>query len=282
MASACDAIHCSGSSIGIPLADRVGRWCGLTPCTPVFLILTAVGLAHAVTLVRKNRAVAFLLSWILVVVVRLHLPGAVNFDVVRHFLELFPPLAMVAAIGTRAMVAGLPKPRAAMAATALLVTSLQLFALAQVHPYETAYWNRSTGAGRSSKGSAAAADRKIPQWGDYWGVTYRHGVEWLNANAPKNSLLIVPIAAHTVRLVAPLRLRHDITLIRYATAEFPTRDLRRLAAARGVAQKRPLLVMFITRDDWANEMTDYCTEKLRPLQTWHSGGAPLLRIYRLE
>lgn len=249
---------------------------------PVFLILIAIGLTHSLALLRRDPAIAFLLTWIGVVLVRLHLPGAVNFDVVRHFLELFPPLAIIAAIGVRAMIAELPRRRFAMVAITIVASVSQFIAVARVHPFETAYWNRFTSLGLSSQGTAAAAERGIAQWGDYWAVTYRHGLRWLNANAPRDAVLIVPVAEHTVRLVAPLRLRSDIQLVRYATAEFGTRDDRRLVLARRLATQRPVFVMFVTRDDWANEMTDYCVQRLRPLSTWEVAEAPLLRIYRLQ
>ncbi len=65
------------------------------------------GRARAVALVprlrRREGAAVLVAAWIGVVAARLYLPGATNFDGVRHFLELFPPLALLAGLGGAAL-----------------------------------------------------------------------------------------------------------------------------------------------------------------------------------
>ena len=69
--------------------------------TPIpWLLLAALGLWPALRGALRREPVPLLaLTWIAVTLGRMYLPGAVNFDGVRHFLELFPALALLAAIG---------------------------------------------------------------------------------------------------------------------------------------------------------------------------------------
>jgi hypothetical protein len=70
--------------------------------TPLpFLGFALGGLAVAARqIARRAREPRYVLplAWVAVLLVRLHLPGAVNFDGVRHFLELFPALAILGGI----------------------------------------------------------------------------------------------------------------------------------------------------------------------------------------
>ena len=66
----------------------------------------------------------------------------------------------------------------------------------RTHPFQIAYWNVLAG------GTAGAYSSGLPQAGDYWGMSYRLGLEWLNDNAPPDSALAVPVVEHAVRLVA--------------------------------------------------------------------------------
>jgi hypothetical protein len=107
----------------------------------------------------------------------------VNFDGVRHFLELFPArdprgrrgLALAAAA------AGGPRQRSRSGAPprperrCLLAPADRRW---RVHPFELAYWNALAG------GLGGARAKKLAQAGDYWATSYRTGLEWLNAEAP--------------------------------------------------------------------------------------------------
>lgn len=242
--------------------------------TPLPLLAAfAVGLLPlAAGIRRRSHAHILVGAWIAVVALRLAIPGSVNFDVVRHFLEIFPPLALTAALGVVAI-----SRRASLQALLIaLVAGFSLAATIRDHPFETMYWNALAG------GPAGARSRHIPQWGDYWAVSYRSGMQWLNEHAEKGSAVVVPVAEHNVRLTAPLRLRPDLQVPAYAPPAAPTRDLRRLQFAAAVSRNRPVYVMFVPRDDWANETTDYCQHFLRPAAQWERGGAPVLVIYRLE
>ncbi|MEM1248599.1 MAG: glycosyltransferase family 39 protein, partial [Acidobacteriota bacterium] len=67
---------------------------------PLMLLAGAIGLIPlAQALRRRDRLAALLFSWTLVTLGRMYLPGAVNFDGIRHFLELLPALTLLAAWG---------------------------------------------------------------------------------------------------------------------------------------------------------------------------------------
>ena len=228
---------------------------------PLFLLLMIAGIVLA--LIRRRPLDQFLLIWIAVLVARLLVPGAANFDVVRHFLELFPPLAALAGAAL------LKLERRVVLAVAALAVLPGLAGIVRMHPFEDAYWNVLT------------PSRTFPQSGEYWATSYRQGIEWLNRHAPPHSALAVPIAEQTVAIVAPVRLRRDIELVRYAPA-VPPYDPDRLPHLVQRAQRQPVFVMFIRRDENGNELTRACIGGLKPVAQWSRGGVPLMEIYSLR
>jgi hypothetical protein len=254
----------------IQAADAAGPFAMIALTTPpTFLLAFALGIVPLARRVRARDPFALLLTcWIAVVGLRLLTPASVNFDGVRHFLELFPPMAAVAALGIASL--GRWKHLAAAAAVAPV-----LVALAFVHPFETTYWNVFAG------GLGGAMERKIPQASDYWAASYRVGMRWLNQNAPPETLLAVPIAEHTVRMAAPFRLRSDIHLVHLTNPGGPRINQPALAALRQFSAQRPVYVMFVFRREWANELVFECLNRLTPVQVWRVDGAPVLAIYRM-
>lgn len=236
---------------------------------PAFLLAFVVGLVPLARKLRGREPFALLLAcWIAVVAGRLLLPASVNFDGVRHFLELFPPMAVTAALGV-----GMFGRWRQIAAAAVVVPTI--VALALVHPFESAYFNVFIG------GLDGAMSRDIPQAGDYWAASYRIGLRALNRNAPRGTLLAVPIAEHTVRMVAPYRLRSDIQLVHLTNPWSPRIDANALAALRRAAAERPVYVMFVFRREWANELVYECLRERKPVALWTLDGAPVLAIFEL-
>jgi len=250
--------------------------------TPVvFLALFAIGLGLCLRRAwRRERLAILLLAWIVVPLGRFLLPQAVNFDGVRHFLEIFPPMAAVAGLGAawlggRAVrLVATPSPRAVKAAMVVLLLLPGSWAVLRTHPFQIAYWNGFAG------GFAGAYSRGLPQASDYWGMSYRLGMRWINDNAPPDALLAVPVVEHAVRLVAPERLRPDILLLPVTTPFSPRIAPDRLRRTRELARERPLYVMFVERRDWMNELMIDCLRYLEPEMEWQLEGAPVLRIYR--
>jgi hypothetical protein len=234
---------------------------------PTFVVAFLAGLFPFVRRVREREPFAiFVACWIGIVAARLALPAAVNFDGVRHFLEIFPPMAIVAAEALTLL------PRFRTLAAVLLIAPIAV-AEVRVHPFETCYWNI---------GLHRAVEQEIPQAADYWAASYRIGMRWLDANAPRDSLLAVPIAEHAVRIVAPLRLRSDITLVHLTNAWSPRVDrnmLARLYTAAGAG--RHVYVMFVFRRDWMNDLTFDCMRYRKPVAIWRVDDTPVLAIFEV-
>ena len=232
---------------------------------PLFLLLIVIGIALA--FVRQRPLDRFLLIWSGVLIARILVPGSANFDAVRHFLELFPPLAALAGAALLKL-----ERRVALVAAAIAIVP-GVAGIVHMHPFEDAYWNMFIGGARGA--------RKLPQSGEYWATSYRQGIDWLNEHAPPHSVLAVPIAEQTVAIVAPLRLRNDIELVRYAPA-VPPYDPERFPHLAARAQRQPLFVMFIRRDENGNELTRACIGGLKPVAQWSRDGVPLMEIYSLS
>lgn len=250
---------------------------------PAFLLLFALGLWPTVVRARRrDRTALMLLIWIAVVLGRYLLPQAVNYDGVRHLLEIFPPMAAVAGIGLATLGRRLTSRSDAPTETQLrwraaLVTAALLpgtWALLVSHPFQLAYWNSFAG------GYAGAQARGLPQACDYWGLSYRLGLRWLNEHTPEGTYLAVPVVEHAVRLVAPEQLRSDITLLPITTPFSPSISPERLRLTRQAALETPVYVMFVERRDWLNRLMADCLQYLQPEMSWQLDGANVLAIYR--
>lgn len=255
--------------------------------TPLLiLLLAASGVVAALLRARRgDRAAVMLLVWVPAVLGRYLLPSAVNYDGVRHFLELFPALAALAGLGAAGLITGLVRrlapqrtARVRPGLLAPLLAALLLLGpvttLLRAHPFELAYWNRLAG------GLGGAQERGLAQAGDYWGTSYRLGLAWLNQRAQAGAFLAVPVIEHAVRLVAPERLRRDITLLALTTPFSPRIAPRARLALDQLARHQPVYVMFVDRRDWRNNLMRFLLQEDRPLVRWDLDGAPVLRIYR--
>jgi len=276
-----------GTGGGVTAAHTEPALEALVLTTPVpFLALFAFGMPETVTRARRELRPRILLVWIGVVVARLLVPGALNFDGVRHFLEIFPPMAIVVGAGlSRLAGAAAEQAHRALSASAapflaatlafVLPLGAMAASLAGAHPFETAYWNFLGG------GLAGARQRGTAQAGDYYAASYRVGLRWLDANAPPGSFVAVPIAEHVVRLTAPLWLRPDIHLVHTTepvSGRVSPESLRQLAR---LSRRQAVFVLFARRSDWMNELTDECIARLRPEVEWKRDGEAVLEIYRL-
>jgi hypothetical protein len=235
------------------------------------LMLLLLTLGTLVALMRVARGsdptgtLRLLLAWMAVPILRNSVPGAVNFDGIRHFYEFLPPAALLAAIGGATLVRLAGESRRLVAATGLAaVTALNLAeAIVRHHPFETAYFNRLVGG-------LAGAARRFPEATDYWGSSYRQGLDWLNRNAEPGSALHVPVHPHIVALVSGHWLRHDLRFIEGSDVE------------PALASGRPVYVMFVTRAEFYDEIAQACLRQRRPAYQILVDGHAILLVYRLS
>ncbi len=249
---------------------------------PIFLGAFVLGLG--VTLrraFRRERLAIFLLAWMASSLARYLLPQSTNFDGVRHFLEFFPAMALVAGWGVAwllhhatARLENRAVVNASKAVALLLVLLPGAWSVLRTHPFQLAYWNSLAG------GYAGARAADLPQAGDYWGTSYRQGLRWLNQHAEPGALVAVPVVEHAVRLVAPERLRDDLTLLPITTPYSPRIAPERLQKMLRSAETTPLYVMFVERRDWMNPLMLDCLRRLQPAVVWSLEEQPILRVYR--
>jgi len=257
---------------------RVWQW---SPVVNVLLttplpILAAAVLGAGVALwgrtggVLGRPASVTLLLWLAVPIVRTSLPGMLNYNVIRRFMEFTPALAIFAGIGTAWLVERLdqggrgvwgPYRRIArIARIAVVATALSpVLAIWRYFPYESSYYNSLIG------GLQGAQSRKLEEATDYTLTSYREGIAWLNAHADPGSFILVGHGPHLVSYY-PLRtdlvLREDVWM-----DELP---------ARG----RTVYLMYVPLDIYTYNM---CLAEafLRPAYEIRRGGGLILRIYRL-
>lgn len=243
------------------------------------MVLAAAGLvamARAWRDERRRGLHLLVLLWLCVPVLRVSVPRAVDFDVLRHWLEFVPALALVAGIGAEALCsaavaalgrAALVRDRGRAWAAFLLRHRVPAASAALVlwfspvigwdvanHPFQVAFYNELVG------GLSGARARGLPGATDYWGSSYRAGLRWLNEHAEPGASVIVPVASHIAESAAPVRKRADLAL--------------------GGARP-PVYVMYFTRKPKYRRLVLELEERGRPAHEILVQGAPILRIYRL-
>jgi hypothetical protein len=123
------------------------------------------------------------------------------YDNFRHFLFLVPPLFIFAGIGLDWI---MRRIRLAPINALLLVTVLlpSLYWDVRLHPYQYVYYNQLVGG-------VGGAFRRYET--DYWVTSYKEAAEYLNANAPADSRVVVWGADHIVKNYA----RDDLVISDY-------------------------------------------------------------------
>jgi hypothetical protein len=158
-----------------------------------------------------RRANLVLLAWLLVPIIRSSLPRAVNYNVIRRFMECAPALAIFAGIGGASLMewatrSNLVLPRRSAFVIKMAVIGLFLspiIALWQYFPYESTYYNLLAG------GLRGAQALKLKDSTDYGASSYREGIDWINDHADPGSFLVVPKGSH---LIPYYPFRKDLTM----------------------------------------------------------------------
>lgn len=144
-------------------------------------------------LIKKEKILQFslVLSWLFVPLIAKAYPGIAKYDGIRHFFISVPALTILAGLGLGFSVKKVefifPKFKRVISGLVLFLISAVLFSeIMKIHPYEGSYFNG---------GVRMFIPEHIENYFDieYWGVTYREGVNWLNKNAEVDSIICVPI-----------------------------------------------------------------------------------------
>jgi 4-amino-4-deoxy-L-arabinose transferase-like glycosyltransferase len=245
----------------------------VTTMPEVMLICLGIGLCVVTAvLVRKNTPFWRLaLVWLIFPILRLSVPTGVNFDGIRHYLEFVPAAALIAGYGLAQSIRWVVNkkwlPEWIANVLAITLIAVNLFQVYYVYqPYLHLYYNLFTG------GLSGARDRFLGREAtDYWAVSYRPGMEWLNANAPPNSKLVVPVAGWVANVEAPVLLRPDIQLVQSMTD-----------GSEMQASNEPTFIMFVLRSYLGNseDEVDYVIKNGSLVHQIFVDHVPVLYIYR--
>ena len=215
-----------------------------------------------------RRAASALLAWLLVPITRSSLPGVLNYDVMRRFMEFTPALAIFAGMGGASLIAwttrgGWSRFRRWAWVTRMAVIAAFLSpgtAVWRYFPYESSYYNLLVG------GLGGAQSLKLHQSADYWLSSYREGITWINTHADHGSSLIVGHAHH---FLPSYPLRKDLVMTTHLWMD----DL----PVRG----RAVYLMYVPTEPYDYNM---CLAEafLRPEYEIRRDGGIILRIYKLN
>ncbi|MEN6570358.1 MAG: hypothetical protein ABFD24_00780 [Anaerolineaceae bacterium] len=210
-----------------------------------------------------------LLIWLIFPIIRSSMPNIVNFNGIRHFLEFVPATALIAGYGVVESVHWIQEKKKIAAVVASLVLAAG-FAVNMIqivhdyHPYEYIYFNSLIGGQRGAVLSFSETEAT-----DYWAVSYRDGMRWLNDNAPQDSALVVPIGDWLVQLTQPIWLRSDIRLISEDNLQ-------------NVIDQLPVYVMSTTDPIRYTPLLKECIERLPPVYEIKIQGFPIMQVFRYQ
>lgn len=187
----------------------------LAATTPFLIfIFSALGIFLAIQKIRRGEKIFELTLIFLWLFLRLALalfPQSVKYDGVRHFLVILPALFILAALGFDYILERIPgwfpkieklKFQSAILAFVFLWLAVEFF---WIYPFGGAYYNETV---------RIAFPRSIEKKFDfeYWGASYRQGINWLNNFAGSETSFCVPVAQHLLQFY-PIRkdLKFDCT-----------------------------------------------------------------------
>lgn len=226
------------------------------------LLLAAVGLFARRVDLRLRAALAI---GVLVPVGRTLVPGAINFDGVRHFLEYLPPLAMLAGLGVGVLRDALSswRPTSASWGGVLLVALSVLpgaWLIGTTYPNEVCAFTESAGG---LSGVRASGMREAD---DYWGNSFPAALRWIDATAPRDTQVVVPVAPHLVKAVRASALAPD----------------RRVTTLGECDPERPVDVVVLHRERFFGAAVRELRRTIEPVHVILVQGGTILEVFRLD
>ncbi len=106
-------------------------------------------------------------------------------------------------------------------------------------PYTYIYYNNLVGGITGAQRIFSENDTT-----DYWAISYREGLNWINLHAEPNSKIYVPVASWLVEIPQRIWIRQDIKVITEENADSV------------LLQKEPVYVMFINRPGYNNKYAE--------------------------
>ncbi|MEQ9622403.1 ArnT family glycosyltransferase [Coleofasciculus chthonoplastes] len=124
------------------------------------------------------------------------------YDGVRQFLFVIPGIAAIAATALLWIYQKLHRKNYKIFFAVLIITLFSpiVFDMVNLHPYEYVYFNRISGG-------LVQADNRYET--DYWGLSMRDGMEWINNNSIAGEIVVSSSQLHSSKTFA----KHNINVI---------------------------------------------------------------------
>lgn len=239
----------------------------------VIILLLGAGMCFAILQIARGKERTFfqlLLAWIAVPIFRSSLPSAQNFDGIRHFLEFLPAAGLLAGYGAARITSFLSRWKPNLrriwqfAAAAALLVNL-FVAHCVYYPYQYIYFNSLAGGLDGARNQL-----NFPEATDYWAVSYRDGINWLNDNAEKGAKVSAPIAQWNLRLIAPLWMRPDLGYISNKRVD------------EALVYGDTVYLMYITREGFYTSLIRDCRENEIIVHQIVVDRVPILEICKFD
>ncbi len=208
------------------------------PWIQVFYIMPILTLATAVlgvikTLLQKslNTLSALMLTWFFTVMFAACTPFFPVYHGIRLFMVFLVPFSFFSATGVTFTVEFLGKTSPIKKTwgtwlLGILLVAFQIAGITQTHPYETTFFNCLAG------GLKGAQEKNVPDAADYWLISYREAVRWINEKAPQNANLLVP-GSDSFLLLEYYPLRKDVRFDLVRAATLPKNSFLMIASGEG-------------------------------------------------
>lgn len=195
------------SGNNVPMSYPIGLLSVTTPSLVLFFFLIGI-LGLILDKKIAFEAKLFVFIWFLVPLARYLKPQMIVIDDIRHFMEVLFPFAAIAGIGVyniylivlRISKNIFPQINKSFISSCymLFVLCYMLFQIIPYHPYQTSYFNELIGGIKGAQGKFDI---------EFWAQVYKQALQYLNKNAPIESIVTVPMAPD----IAKLYLRKDLT-----------------------------------------------------------------------
>jgi hypothetical protein len=236
------------------------------------LAFVVLGIAVAIVqLVRTRKPIySLVLAWFAFPLVRISMPGSVNFDGIRHFLEFVPAAALLAGLAAGWLVerVSAARPNLRFAVAGLVIAGIvvnTLFNFLNFGIYQHLYYN--TLVGSFPGGGKIFGEGEDT---DYWAGSFRQAMAWIDANGVSNSYVNAPVCYWLADMTGPLWLRPDVKAV--ASQAFYT--------AMDTHQPVYLILLKLPREypDW----TIALIQNRQPIHVISLQGVPLVNIYQVS
>jgi len=184
------------------------------------------------------------------------------------FAEFLPAACVLASIGLWQIGVWLKKKTPSYEkiffAGFTLITVLNFsYALISTNPHQYIYYNSLVGGISGAREKFGANEVT-----DYWAISYRKGINWINEYGENQAKVVVPIAGWLVELTEPIWLRDDMDYLEVETIS----ELEHITET--------IYVIVLERPGFFDEVAEYVVENYNVVYAESIQGVKLMTIYQ--